>query len=262
MAALAAAGASETAYLAYTKLTATATACPTDGCQSVLDSPYAYLFNVPLPVYGMLTYAAVAAAAWFVGSRVASGRTVPEPLYTGLAAGCGVLATTSAVLMYILNTALGGAKCFWCYTSAGLSFTLALTMMLTLDRRHLMDVAGPSLTATASAALALYLGFGPVAQSNAASDFELPYVAPEVTTDSSSKAVDLAKRLKDAGAKMYGAFWCTHCYDQKQTFGKAAMADFPYVECYPDGWKRVRRGSREGEGRGSHLGRGVGFMGP
>lgn len=40
---------------------------------------------------------------------------------------------------------------------------------------------------------------------------------------------------------MYGAFWCTHCHDQKEEFGKEAMADFPYVECYPDGVHNVRR---------------------
>lgn len=68
--------------------------------------------------------------------------------------------------------------------------------------------------------------------------------APEVTTQSSSNALTLAKRLKDAGAVMYGAFWCSHCFDQKQDFGVQAMADFPYVECFPEGWKKVRRGVR------------------
>lgn len=29
-----------------------------------------------------------------------------------------------------------------------------------------------------------------------------------MTTESSSRAIDLARRLKAAGAKMYGAFWC------------------------------------------------------
>lgn len=38
---------------------------------------------------------------------------------------------------------------------------------------------------------------------------------------------------------MYGAFWCTHCFEQKQAFGVQAMQDFPYVECYPEGWQRV-----------------------
>jgi hypothetical protein len=49
----------------------------------------------------------------------------------------------------------------------------------------------------------------------------------------------LAARLREAGANMYGAFWCTHCYDQKQEFGQQAMAEFPYVECFPQGWKKV-----------------------
>eukprot|EP00798_Chlamydomonas_sp_ICE-L_P020047 gene20047-26763_t len=36
---------------------------------------------------------------------------------------------------------------------------------------------------------------------------------------------------------MYGAFWCSHCYEQKVTFGEKAMKTFPYVECFPSGWK-------------------------
>ena len=63
--------------------------------------------------------------------------------------------------------------------------------------------------------------------------------APLVTQVSEPRAVELAKRLKAAGAKMYGAFWCSHCFDQKQDFGRDAMADFPYVECYPDGFRKV-----------------------
>jgi hypothetical protein len=36
-------------------------------------------------------------------------------------------------------------------------------------------------------------------------------------------------------------FGHSHCYDQKQEFGAAAMAEFPYVECFPQGWKKVRQ---------------------
>lgn len=66
--------------------------------------------------------------------------------------------------------------------------------------------------------------------------------SPAVTTQSSSRTEQLAKRLKDAGAKMYGAFWCSHCHEQKEAFGSQAMKDFPYVECYPDGFRKVRPG--------------------
>jgi len=63
--------------------------------------------------------------------------------------------------------------------------------------------------------------------------------AATVTTQSSSRGEQLAKRLNDAGAKMYGAFWCSHCHEQKEAFGSQAMKDFPYVECYPDGFHKV-----------------------
>lgn len=61
-----------------------------------------------------------------------------------------------------------------------------------------------------------------------------------MNVESSPRAVELAKRLKAAGAKMYGAFWCSHCFEQKEDFGKQALADLPYVECYPDGYHKVR----------------------
>ena len=61
----------------------------------------------------------------------------------------------------------------------------------------------------------------------------------EVRGESSPQAGDLARRLKAAGAKMYGAFWCSHCQEQKAEFGAAAQADLPYVECYPQGYHKV-----------------------
>jgi hypothetical protein len=40
----------------------------------------------------------------------------------------------------------------------------------------------------------------------------------------------LAQCLTDKGAKFYGAFWCSHCQNQKKAFGDAASL-LPYVEC-------------------------------
>ena len=61
---------------------------------------------------------------------------------------------------------------------------------------------------------------------------------------SSPQAVSLAKRLREAGAKMYGAFWCSHCQEQKVYFGADAQKDLPYVECFPEGFHKV--GSERG----------------
>lgn len=39
-----------------------------------------------------------------------------------------------------------------------------------------------------------------------------------------------ARCLSDRGVKMYGAFWCEHCKDQKSRFG-ASFNNVTYIEC-------------------------------
>ena len=41
----------------------------------------------------------------------------------------------------------------------------------------------------------------------------------------------LARCLKERGAKMYGAYWCPHCIEQKEAFGSSLERLGPYVEC-------------------------------
>jgi hypothetical protein len=69
-------------------------------------------------------------------------------------------------------------------------------------------------------------------------DIDLPPLEPEVSTSSSPKELSLAKHLRSIGAKMYGAFWCSHCFEQKQMFGKEAMKYVEYVECFPEGYRK------------------------
>merc|ERR1711907_821670 len=54
----------------------------------------------------------------------------------------------------------------------------------------------------------------------ASEDFELPFREPEVTTQSSREALNLVQKMRLIDAKMYGAFWCSHCFDQKQGYRK------------------------------------------
>jgi rubredoxin len=46
-----------------------------------------------------------------------------------------------------------------------------------------------------------------------------------------------ARCLSEKGAKMYGAWWCPHCQNQKRLFGNAAKY-VDYVECSP-GTKKI-----------------------
>lgn len=49
-----------------------------------------------------------------------------------------------------------------------------------------------------------------------------------------SALTDLALHLKKINAKMYGAYWCPHCTQQKEMFGNA-IKSINYVECDPRG---------------------------
>ena len=60
-------------------------------------------------------------------------------------------------------------------------------------------------------------------------------VPPAVTTESSASAVALADHLTAAGAVMYSAYWCPHCHEQKELFGKEASKALKVIECAPDG---------------------------
>src|SRR5665811_501425 len=49
-------------------------------------------------------------------------------------------------------------------------------------------------------------------------------------TSSPGEFDEFAGCIDDSGAKFYGAFWCEHCENQKEAFGKSAKY-LPYIEC-------------------------------
>ena len=63
----------------------------------------------------------------------------------------------------------------------------------------------------------------------------VPEEAPKVTKKSSPRALKVGERLKALNAKMYGAFWCSHCNNQKQALGVQVAQQFEYIECDKDG---------------------------
>ena len=56
-----------------------------------------------------------------------------------------------------------------------------------------------------------------------------------VTTSTRPGVMALAEHLTAKGAVMYTAYWCPHCHEQKELFGKEASAKLKIVECAADG---------------------------
>jgi len=67
-----------------------------------------------------------------------------------------------------------------------------------------------------------------------------PMPTPLITIEEKSETSvpqnveEIAQCLTDSGAKFYGAFWCSHCSNQKEMFGEAVQY-VDYIECDPRG---------------------------
>jgi hypothetical protein len=62
----------------------------------------------------------------------------------------------------------------------------------------------------------------------------------EAVSPSTAEQKALVEHLRSRGAIFYGAWWCPHCFHQKNLFGTEAGRRLPYVECDKDQAGRER----------------------
>lgn len=128
--------------------------------------------------------------------------------------------------------------CYYCVASAIFATTL---FILTLLGRAWDDIGQLFFTGiivgmvTLVGTLALYAPIGKAvagAYNIGSASGQVFYTVKDTSGDAE---IQLARHLKKIGAKMYSAYWCPHCYEQKKIFGVEALKDLPFVECAPDG---------------------------
>ncbi|GAC1462811.1 MAG: vitamin K epoxide reductase family protein [Chamaesiphon sp.] len=244
-------GALLTAYLTVVKLSGGSAACPTSGCEQVLSSPYATVFGLPLTLFGCLAYSSMAV---FALAPLAVRSEDKKKLRTDLEkwtwlllfAGATAMAVFSGYLMYLLAFKIK-ALCLYCLASA--LFSLSLFVLTLLGRDWEDDLGQLFFIGIVVGMVALVSTVGVYANANGPSSTTgqdsstslepsgspKPGIGWAITHQSGPAEIALARHLKEIGAKMYGAYWCPHCYEQKQLFGKEAFSEINYVECAPDG---------------------------
>lgn len=242
--AIATAGAVITGYLTLIKFMGDSAACPTQGCEQVLNSPYATVFGQPLTLWGFLAYVAMAALALaplVVRTQLKDDQWQQLEQKTAwlLLVGATAMVVFSGYLMYLLAFQIQ-AVCWYCLASALFSLSL---WVLAVWGRSWPDIGQPAFTSflvalvTLVGTVGIYSTVTAPSQSAATAGSELY----PVTTTSGPAEIALAQHLSSIGAKMYGAYWCPACHSQKQLFGKQAFADITYIECAEEGGNSQRQ---------------------
>jgi uncharacterized membrane protein len=183
------------------------------GCDIVQATRYATILGVPTALWGTLFYIAV-------GALAALGLTARRWMLAFLlaAAGAGFSLYLTAISLFAI-----GAACPYCLASTGIA--LALVAMLAWRRPP-----APGRRAPLRWGRVLPLGGGAAVAAvvvGAAVFASYPGGATAYQTG-------LAQHLAKVNARMYGAYWCPACKEQKARFGAAAY-QIPYVECDPRG---------------------------
>lgn len=209
--------------------------CPggADGCDKVLSSAWGTVFGQPLSLFGALTYGAVLVLALLPLVLRGEVRNRLTPLGNwGLLLISTGMAVFSLVLMGVMVLKIQ-AFCFFCVLSAGLSLALFVLSLLGgewPDRGQLVFRVVLVALVVALAGLGWAAAVDRPVDQVGGRGVPLP-----VTTTSTPQTIALAEHLSSSGAVMYSAWWCPHCNDQKQLFGKEAAAQLKVIECAPDG---------------------------
>jgi uncharacterized membrane protein len=242
-----------TAYLTWVKLSNNGI-CGTEGCQTVLSSPYANVGNFPLTGLGLLSYITVAVMAFAPTlidpkTKKATHNQLNNLTWIGLLlAGVG-MAVFSGYLMYLLAFVIK-AVCPFCIASAVFTFTI---FGLTIFGHNWEDVGQVIFTGMAAALVSLLVSLVLYNTSISQGEryvngiVEITSLAPttaaepgigwDIKSTSGAAEIALAKHLTAKGAKMYSSYWCPHCYEQKQLFGKQAWGEVTNIECAADAKK-------------------------
>ena len=202
------------------------------GCEKVLSSAWGSVLGQPLSLLGFLAYSAVILLtlgpllipAEQRRQSVELSWTLLLPLTTGMA-------VFSLVLMGVLILQIK-AFCFFCVLSACLSLAL---LVLTLVGAGFEDRGQAIFRGVITAMLVAVIGVGWAASVNRPELATGKGVPPAVVNRSKPADIALADHLSSTGAVMYSAYWCPHCHEQKEAFGKEATARLKVIECAPDG---------------------------
>ena len=216
--------------------------CPGEnGCDVVLNSPWGTLIsnnqiNIPLSLAGLITYSFILLITVLNTLKIFSAKQNLNKVLWWLIylVSCG----SSVFSLLLINIMFFKIKafCIFCILSALLSISIFILTIIgaKFENRETMFYRG--ITIAILVLLGGLIWSNQVDPSKASEIIDpIQKSSPVVTTKSSKQKIDFAKFLNKNKIIMYSAYWCPHCHDQKQLFGKKATEELSIIECAKDG---------------------------
>lgn len=123
-------------YLAYVEITQTAAVCgPVGECNVVQSSDYARVLGIPVAVLGIVNYLAIL-GLWIINRMAAVKWQRPTAWSLLLVTAFGVL---FSIYLTLLELFVIDAVCMWCLSSAVITTSLLLVVVLQFARRLPVD---------------------------------------------------------------------------------------------------------------------------
>ncbi|MBI4451772.1 vitamin K epoxide reductase family protein [Candidatus Woesearchaeota archaeon] len=193
------------AYLTYVHYAHAAVFCPLGDagqCAAVLGSRYSSVLGVPVSLLGLALY------TYLLYCSVRGVRKPQARYLWRIWFGSALALVAAGYFNFIMLFKTG--FCPWCETLHLIEVPLFYASGSALYAHRERPKSGLWIVL----AVAVFIGLASAVVATA-------FVGDET---------DAAKCLAAKGVRMYGAFWCPHCNEQKELFGKAfEMVD--YVEC-------------------------------
>ena len=218
--------------------------CPglNNGCENVLNSPWGNLFtneqiSIPLSFVGLISYSAILLIALILTLNIIPNKQKLKKFFWWILylISCGS-SVFSLLLINIMFTKIE-AFCLFCILSAILSFSIFILTIIgaSFESRETMFYRGLIISFVVLIGGLIWSNQVDPAKANNKNIYIQEKISPAITTTSSAENIRFAKFLNKNNINMYSAYWCPHCHDQKQLFGKEAVKELNIVECAKDG---------------------------
>jgi len=216
------------------------------GCDKVLNSPWGTLikandFSIPLSLIGLISYLLILLMAIFPLIPILKNQKNNISKFTWW--GSYYLSISTFIFSLILISIMIlkiKAFCFFCLLSFLISLSLLLLNLFGGGWEDYENLFFRGFIMSVAVLLAGLIWSSSVDPSTKEISNNIQGMPPEVLAISSPEKIKLAEHLTKKGAVMYNAYWCPHCHDQKEMFGKEASEKLNLVECAKDGFNNKR----------------------